>query len=162
MVSTVIPVQPFDLVIFGATGDLSHRKILPSLFRRMAVHQMPTGSRIIGAARSKMTKVEFRKTVREALAQFVEAKLQKPELIEEFINAIDYVAIDADRRGRLGGARQAARREAEPHPRLLPVGGAVAVRADRRAAGAGRHRHAARAGSSSRSRSGTTSPRRRR
>jgi glucose-6-phosphate 1-dehydrogenase len=33
MVSTVIPVQPFDLVIFGATGDLSHRKILPSLYR---------------------------------------------------------------------------------------------------------------------------------
>ena len=67
-----------------------------------------------------------------------------------------------DRRGRLGGARQAARREAEPHPGLLPVGGAVAVRAHRRAAGAGGHRHAARAGSSSRSRSGTTSPRRRR
>ncbi len=44
MVSTVIPVDPFDLVIFGATGDLAHRKILPSLFRRMAVHQMPDGS----------------------------------------------------------------------------------------------------------------------
>ena len=41
MVSTVIPVQPFDLVIFGATGDLAHRKILPSLYRRLAVHQMP-------------------------------------------------------------------------------------------------------------------------
>ena len=37
MVSTVIPVQPFDLVIFGATGDLAQRKILPSLFRRLAV-----------------------------------------------------------------------------------------------------------------------------
>lgn len=99
MVSTVIPVQPFDLVIFGATGDLSHRKILPSLFRRMAVHQVPTGSRIIGAARSKMTKVEFRKTVRDALGQFVEAKWQKPELIDEFINAIDYVTIDATGEG---------------------------------------------------------------
>ena len=43
MVSTVIPVQPFDLVIFGATGDLAHRKILPSLYRRLAVHQMPRG-----------------------------------------------------------------------------------------------------------------------
>jgi glucose-6-phosphate 1-dehydrogenase len=95
MVSTVIPVQPFDLVIFGATGDLSHRKILPSLYRRMAVHQIPSGSRIIGAARSKMTKVEFRKTVRDALAEFVEPKLQKPELMDEFINAIDYVTIDA-------------------------------------------------------------------
>ena len=113
MVSTVIPVQPFDLVIFGATGDLSHRKILPSLFRRMAVHQMPTGSRIIGAARSKMTRVEFRKTVREALAQFVEAKWQKPELVEEFINSIDYVAIDAT--GEAGWAGLAKRLDERPN-----------------------------------------------
>ena len=113
MVSTVIPVQPFDLVIFGATGDLSHRKILPSLFRRMAVHQMPSGSRIIGAARSKMTRVEFRKTVREALAQFVEAKWQKPELVEEFINSIDYVAIDAT--GEAGWAGLAKRLDERPN-----------------------------------------------
>jgi len=113
MVSTVIPVQPFDLVIFGATGDLSHRKILPSLFRRMAVHQMPSGSRIIGAARSKMTRVEFRKTVREALAQFVEAKWQKPVLVEEFINSIDYVAIDAT--GEAGWAGLAKRLDERPN-----------------------------------------------
>jgi len=95
MVSTVIPVDPFDLVIFGATGDLSRRKILPSLFRRMAVHQTPSGSRIIGAARSKMNRAEFRKLAREPLAEFVEAKLLKPELVEEFLNAVDYVAVDA-------------------------------------------------------------------
>ena len=34
MVSRVIPVDPFDLVIFGGTGDLARRKILPGLFRR--------------------------------------------------------------------------------------------------------------------------------
>ena len=95
MVSTVIPVQPFDLVIFGATGDLSHRKILPSLFRRMLVGQMPAGSRIIGAARSKMNKAEFRKSVREALEQFLDPKHRKPEAIENFLNTIDYVAVDA-------------------------------------------------------------------
>ena len=52
MVSTVIPVQPFDLVIFGATGDLAHRKILPSLYRRLSVHQMPQEARIIGAVQA--------------------------------------------------------------------------------------------------------------
>ena len=61
MVSTVIPVQPFDLVIFGATGDLSRRKILPSLLPPLAAHQMPASSRVIGAARSKMNRAEFRK-----------------------------------------------------------------------------------------------------
>ena len=34
MVSRVIPVDVFDLVIFGATGDLARRKILPGLYRR--------------------------------------------------------------------------------------------------------------------------------
>ena len=99
MVSTVIPVQPFDLVIFGATGDLAHRKILPSLFRRLAVHQMPSGSRVIGAARSKMSRAEFRKLAREALTEFVEPKLLKPALVEEFLNGVDYVAVDATGEG---------------------------------------------------------------
>ena len=95
MVSTVIPVPPFDLVIFGATGDLAHRKILPSLFRRYAAHQIPAGSRVIGAARSKMSRAEFRKMASEALKEFVEAKLLTPQLAEEFVNCLDYVTIDA-------------------------------------------------------------------
>jgi len=95
MVSTVIPVDAFDLVIFGATGDLARRKILPSLFRRLAVHQMPSGSRLIGAARSKMSRAEFRTMARDALTEFVEPKLLKPELVDEFLNCIDYVAVDA-------------------------------------------------------------------
>ena len=100
MVSTVIPVQPFDLVIFGATGDLAHRKILPSLYRRLAVHQMPAGSRVIGAARSKMSQAPNSARWRsEALAEFVEPKLLTPPLVEEFLNGLDYVAIDATGEG---------------------------------------------------------------
>ncbi|MFO1105669.1 MAG: glucose-6-phosphate dehydrogenase [Amaricoccus sp.] len=95
MVSSVIPVQPFDLVIFGATGDLAHRKILPSLYRRLSVHQIPQGARIIGAARAKMSRAEFRGSIREALIQFIgEDKLDKA-VLEEFLNSLDYVPIDA-------------------------------------------------------------------
>jgi len=112
MVSTVIPVQPFDLVIFGATGDLSHRKILPSLFRRLAAHQMPSGSRIVGAARSKMSRAEFRRSVRDALTEFVEPKLLKPELVEEFLTCIDYVAVDATGEG--GWAQLAKKLDEKP------------------------------------------------
>jgi glucose-6-phosphate 1-dehydrogenase len=53
MVSRVIPVDPFDLVIFGGTGDLARRKILPALFRRFCDGQMPPEARIIGAARTQ-------------------------------------------------------------------------------------------------------------
>ena len=41
MVSKTIPVKPFDLVIFGATGDLAKRKIIPALFRRFIAGQIP-------------------------------------------------------------------------------------------------------------------------
>ncbi len=75
MVSTVIPVQPFDLVIFGATGDLAHRKILPSLYRRLAVHQMPDGARGSSArpAQDDPRRVP-QADVREALSEFVDAE----------------------------------------------------------------------------------------
>ena len=45
MVSRVIPVEPADLVIFGGTGDLARRKILPALFRRFCAGQIRNRSR---------------------------------------------------------------------------------------------------------------------
>ena len=51
MVSRVIPVDTFDLVIFGGTGDLARRKVFPGLYRRYRSGQMPEDARIIGAAR---------------------------------------------------------------------------------------------------------------
>ncbi len=112
MVSTVIPVKPFDLVIFGATGDLSHRKILPSLYRRLTAKQIPEGARIIGAARSKMSRAEFRKSVRESLEEFVGAKRLNGDLVAEFLERIDYVAIDA--MGESGWATLARKLDEKP------------------------------------------------
>ena len=66
MVARTIPVAPFDLVIFGATGDLAKRKIFPSLFERMRVGQMPAGARIFGAARGDLSDKAFRALVEEA------------------------------------------------------------------------------------------------
>ncbi|MBL4805698.1 MAG: glucose-6-phosphate dehydrogenase [Rhodobacteraceae bacterium] len=95
MVSRVIPVSPFDLVIFGATGDLSRRKILPALFRRMRAGQMPENSRIIGAARTKMDSAGFRDFVRESMAEFEPTAKDTPEVLETFIAALEYTPIDA-------------------------------------------------------------------
>jgi glucose-6-phosphate 1-dehydrogenase len=41
MASRVIPVAPFVLTVFGATGDLARRKLLPALFRRDFAGQLP-------------------------------------------------------------------------------------------------------------------------
>ncbi|HET6305646.1 MAG TPA: glucose-6-phosphate dehydrogenase, partial [Rhodopila sp.] len=46
----IIPVAIFDCVVFGATGDLTLRKLLPALYYRFRDGQMPADSRVIGAA----------------------------------------------------------------------------------------------------------------
>ena len=43
MTPRIIPVELFDLVVFGATGDLSQRKLLPALFHRDLQGQIPHG-----------------------------------------------------------------------------------------------------------------------
>ena len=95
MVSRVIPVDVFDLVIFGGTGDLARRKILPGLYRRFQAGQMPENSRIIGAARSDLTDAAYRIQVAEAIAEFVPKARQDAAIIAQFVDRIHYVAIDA-------------------------------------------------------------------
>ncbi|MEY4981772.1 MAG: glucose-6-phosphate dehydrogenase [Pseudomonadota bacterium] len=95
MVSRVIPVDPFDLVIFGGTGDLARRKILPGLYRRFLAGQMPSESRIIGAARAELDDAGFRATVAEALEEFVPATLREGQAVADFLDRCGYVAIDA-------------------------------------------------------------------
>ena len=95
MVSRVIPVDPFDLVIFGGTGDLARRKILPALFRRYCAGQMPEGSQIIGAARSDMDDKGFQKLVKEALEEFNPGPKPDADQVKGFLAALHYVKVDA-------------------------------------------------------------------
>ncbi|MGP3696392.1 glucose-6-phosphate dehydrogenase [Rhodobacter sp. NSM] len=95
MVSRVIPVDVFDLVIFGGTGDLARRKILPGLYRRYLGGQMPPESRIIAAARSEMDDAGFRAQVEAAIEEFVPADKREAQTIAGFLERIHYVAIDA-------------------------------------------------------------------
>lgn len=60
-----IPVSPFDIVIFGATGDLTRRKLLPALYHRWLDGQIAETSQIIGSARTEMTSKEFRKFAKD-------------------------------------------------------------------------------------------------
>ena len=95
MVSRVIPVDPFDLVIFGGTGDLARRKILPGLFRRFCAGQMPPTARIIGAARTEMDSAGYRDMVAEAIAEFDHDNGAGKDQLKAFLGQVDYVAIDA-------------------------------------------------------------------
>ena len=98
MASRVIPVDPFDLVIFGGTGDLARRKILPGLFRRFCQGQMTPESQIIGAARAEMDDAGFRQLVADAITEFG-PKDANPKDIAAFLTRLGYVAIDAKGNG---------------------------------------------------------------
>src|SRR5690606_32547196 len=106
MVSRVIPVEDFDLVIFGATGDLARRKIVPGLYRRFVAGQMPASARIIGAARTRQDDDAFRAEMRAAIEE-VAGPDQDPAQLSAFLALLGYVAIDA--RGTEGWAELKAR-----------------------------------------------------
>ncbi|MEO0487671.1 MAG: glucose-6-phosphate dehydrogenase [Pseudomonadota bacterium] len=95
MASRVIPVEPFELVIFGGTGDLARRKILPGLFRRFCAGQMPREARIIGSARTDIDSAGFRDMVADAIREFGGADLAASEELPAFLERLDYVATDA-------------------------------------------------------------------
>ncbi|MCT4608736.1 MAG: glucose-6-phosphate dehydrogenase [Pelagimonas sp.] len=95
MVSRVIPVDRFDLVIFGGTGDLARRKILPALFRRYCAGQIPQDTRIIGAARSDMDCAGFRQVTADAIREFGGGRGCEDGTLEEFLDCIQYETVDA-------------------------------------------------------------------
>ena len=99
MVSRVIPVDTFDLVIFGGTGDLARRKILPGLYRRFIAGQMPEDARIIGAARSDMDDAGYRKLISDAIDEFIPRNRLDAKARDAFLERLHYVTIDATGQG---------------------------------------------------------------
>jgi len=95
MVSRVIPVETFDLVVFGATGDLWRRKILPGLYHRFAVGQMPDDARIIGVARSDMDRAAFAEAARHILVDFAPRSVDDADTLSGFLQRLDYVSVEA-------------------------------------------------------------------
>ena len=95
MVSRIIPVKTFDLVIFGGTGDLARRKILPGLFRRFLSGQMGSESRIIGVARKNLDCQVYRSIVREAILEHYSDVRDKTQRLEDFLTLVSYARIDA-------------------------------------------------------------------
>ena len=94
MVSRIIPVDIFDLVVFGATGDLAMRKIFPALYHRYIAQQMPAEARIIGVARSDFDQAQFRALVQENLQKFCPQSIKQDDNLQNFLNAIQYISID--------------------------------------------------------------------
>tara|TARA_R110002049_G_scaffold25557_8_gene89674 strand:+ start:1744 stop:3216 length:1473 start_codon:yes stop_codon:yes gene_type:complete len=91
----LIPVETFDLVIFGGTGDLAMRKLLPALYHRDRDEQITGDSRIIATSRGSLSRESYLSRVEEALrrnlgeGEFDEAHWQR------FAQRVHYVAANA-------------------------------------------------------------------
>ncbi|GLQ34427.1 glucose-6-phosphate 1-dehydrogenase [Amylibacter marinus] len=94
MVAQTIPVDRFDLTIFGATGDLARRKILPGLYRRLRAGQFDTSSRIIGASRTGYDTEGFRDDIKESLRAHLDPAVWDEDDVAQFLSCLHYVPLD--------------------------------------------------------------------
>jgi glucose-6-phosphate 1-dehydrogenase len=69
--------QPFTLIIFGGTGDLTRRKLMPAIFRLWQQNLMPAEFAVVGIAREELDDEEFRDRMREALGEFAKAPTEE-------------------------------------------------------------------------------------
>ncbi len=85
--------KPFCLVIFGASGDLTRRKIIPSIYRLDILKLLPPNFFILGAARSGMSNDEFRSSMGDAVRETFPQDFS-PDAWQAFARRISYVSLD--------------------------------------------------------------------
>ena len=87
--------QACDFTIFGVLGDLSRRKLLPSLYQLDRAELLHQETRIIGVARHEITQEEFVSQMRDALETFVKEPLET-NVMERLLARLHYVLINLD------------------------------------------------------------------
>src|SRR5215471_12181260 len=87
-------VPPCAVVIFGANGDLTKRKLLPALYRLAYERRIPPGFAVIGNSRTAMADDQFREKMRESVAQFLEDTPFDEGLWSNFAKGLFYLAGD--------------------------------------------------------------------
>ena len=113
-----VPVDAFDIVIFGGTGDLSRRKLLPALYHRWVDGQIPESSTIIGTARSDMDTKAYRALAKEA-CETASGKSWDAAAWEKFEKLLHYVRIDATDPGGDWAALKKKLKPGEERPRIF-------------------------------------------
>jgi glucose-6-phosphate 1-dehydrogenase len=84
-----------DFTVFGGTGDLARRKLLPALYQRDLEGQLPADYRILGVSRSELDDDGWREEVREALATHVPAEDLKGPVVDRFLGRLRHLVLDA-------------------------------------------------------------------
>jgi len=82
------------MVIFGATGDLSARKLLPAIYNLAKQRLLPAGFAVVGAAIDDLTDDAFRKHATEVITKFSRTQPVDPEILQSFLESVFYVRVD--------------------------------------------------------------------
>jgi glucose-6-phosphate 1-dehydrogenase len=85
-----LPVHPTTLVIFGATGDLAHRKLLPAIYNLAHEGALPEGFNLIGVSRSEMSDDEYRQMARESIKEH-SRRPPDEQVLEKLLEHVRYV-----------------------------------------------------------------------
>src|SRR5258708_5403166 len=86
--------EPSAMVIFGATGDLTHRKLLPALYNLALEHPLPAGFSVVAFARRPYDDGTFREQALESINEFSRQKPVNPQVWESFASGIYYLQSD--------------------------------------------------------------------
>lgn len=89
----------FDLVLFGGTGDLVWRKLMPALFQAFRHGTLPPGGRIIGIGRDALTAELYRAQIQSRFHQVELAKQPMPEEFAAFAQLLEFVQMDVTQPG---------------------------------------------------------------
>lgn len=87
-------VPPCAVVIFGANGDLTKRKLVPALYRLAFERRLPSAFAVVGNSRTEMSGEQFRSKMKEAVQQFLEDSPFEEELWSAFSRNLHYVPGD--------------------------------------------------------------------
>ena len=86
-----------DLVLFGGTGDLAWRKLMPALFQAFRHGSLAPDSRIIGVARDELSDQQYRTLIRSRFDQVELAKRPSPEEFDRFAALLYFLRMDLSR-----------------------------------------------------------------
>lgn len=85
------------LIIFGASGDLTYRKLIPAVYDLYKQNSLPENFAVLGVARSPFTDETFREKMRDGIKQFALAKNPSEEDLEIFCQKLHYLSINTDK-----------------------------------------------------------------
>jgi len=85
---------PAQLVIFGAAGDLTHRKLLPAIYNLVQAELAPSNFCIVGFARTPMSDDQFRAALRDSVATSSEVRERDERVLSTLAERTSYIAGD--------------------------------------------------------------------